>query len=209
MYETIESRNPGQYWSLRCYDFYKCIFIHIPKTAGISIATSLFGNYGGGHFTFRRYQEIFDQSVLNSYYKFSFVRHPVSRLVSTFNFFLAGGFHDGSNTAWIAENISSDETFDSFVLDKLDADFIHTIPHLTPQYEFLVSKSGSVDMDFIGRMERIDQDFYLVCQKLGLRRELVWRNRSNPKIEEATISREVRQKIMKLYKADFTEFDYK
>ena len=122
---------------------------------------------------------------------------------------MAGGFHDGSNTAWIAENISPDETFESFVLDKLDADFIHTVPHLRPQYEFLVSKSGSVGVDFIGRMERIDQDFYLVCQKLGLRRELVWRNRSNPKIEEATISREVRQKIIKLYEADFAEFDYK
>lgn len=41
----ISSENEN---SLSGFDKYKCIYIHIPKAGGVSLAYDLFGNLGGG-----------------------------------------------------------------------------------------------------------------------------------------------------------------
>ena len=44
LYARDELNNPGEYYSIKAFDYYECVFIHIPKAAGISVSKTLFGN---------------------------------------------------------------------------------------------------------------------------------------------------------------------
>ena len=81
-------------YTYKPYDDFQCIFVHIPKTAGMSICQSLFGNLAGGHATLADYQIIFAKHEFDNYFKFSFVRNPWDRVYSAYNFLKKGGATD-------------------------------------------------------------------------------------------------------------------
>src|SRR5579864_4267416 len=55
-----ERREPNdEGYTFRPFDEHRCIFVHIPKCAGVSICTSLFGNLAGGHTDLRTYELVF------------------------------------------------------------------------------------------------------------------------------------------------------
>src|SRR5690625_2614056 len=68
------------------FDQYHSIFVHIPKTAGVSVAHSLFEIKTAYHVRVSKYQIIFSQDEYNQYFKFAFVRNPWDRLVSAYRF---------------------------------------------------------------------------------------------------------------------------
>ena len=55
------------------FDRHMCIFVHIPKTAGVSICRALFGNLAGGHASVSMYQIVFSKEEFDRYFKFTFV----------------------------------------------------------------------------------------------------------------------------------------
>ena len=67
-------------YSYSGFDRLQCIFVHIPKCAGVSIASSLFGNLGGGHATLSEYRLVFDCREFNRYFKFAVVRNPCATI---------------------------------------------------------------------------------------------------------------------------------
>ena len=79
---------------LSIFEEKKCIFFHIPKTAGISVSTALFGNVKWGHRNVAFYKSHFGEKFFNSLYKFSFVRNPYDRLYSAFTFLKNGGMNN-------------------------------------------------------------------------------------------------------------------
>ncbi|HSH75802.1 MAG TPA: sulfotransferase family 2 domain-containing protein, partial [Longimicrobiales bacterium] len=81
-------------YTLRSFDDRRCIFVHIPKCAGFSVARSLFGNLAGGHLTVRKYQMIYRRREFSEYFKFTFVRNPWDRVVSAFFFLKEGGVNE-------------------------------------------------------------------------------------------------------------------
>ncbi|MBA2490567.1 MAG: hypothetical protein H0V34_02305 [Gammaproteobacteria bacterium] len=62
--------------TLQPFDRYRCIYVHIPKTGGVSISTSLFGSTTGRHRTVAEYKQIFGERAFKDYFKFTFVRNP-------------------------------------------------------------------------------------------------------------------------------------
>jgi hypothetical protein len=59
-----------------------CVFIHIPKTAGTSISQAI-GMHGISHSTAAQWQAHLGRDRFARRFKFSVVRHPVDRLVSS------------------------------------------------------------------------------------------------------------------------------
>ncbi len=67
--------------SYRCFDETRSIFIHIPKTAGVSLCEALYGTPIISHARLRHYQVVYDWQTYESYFKFAFVRNPWDRLL--------------------------------------------------------------------------------------------------------------------------------
>lgn len=154
-----------------------CIFIHIPKCAGISISKSLFGRVGPGHVSMRDYSEAFDPDELSLFFKFTFVRNPWDRLASAYYFLKTGGI-----TFWDARfasrHLAPFDSFEQFVLRWVTPDNVIGYWHFMPQTSFFCDEESRALVDFVGYFEHLDDDFAQVCRRLGLVRSLARLNRT-------------------------------
>src|SRR5690606_33346091 len=96
---------------------HKCIFIHIPKTAGSSIITALNGSVSKRqHLPWYIFQKS-NPKKYEKYYKFAFVRHPVDRAVSAYNYLSKGG--NEKNDIIIKQKLDKYKDFNDFVINGL------------------------------------------------------------------------------------------
>lgn len=185
----------------------KCIFFHIPRTGGISIANTLFGDNGAGHMTVKVAKDFFADDYYK-FYKFSFVRNPYDKLISSYFYLKKGGFHQGDED-WVKGHLSEVTSFENFVLEWLSEDKFTERFHFQPQSYFLKDENGDIDLNFIGRYESIYTDFDVVRKELKIRTSLLRLNSSDkPSSVENHYSKEMKDKIYQLYKEDFLLFDY-
>ncbi len=187
-------------------DAYQCIFIHVPKAAGSSIALTLFGQKSRHIPWFEYYRA--NPGKFRRYFKFSFVRNPWDRLVSTY-FFLQRGGMNPQDAAWAAANLPAYPTFERFVLEWLDEDSIHTWVHFRPQHYFICNEAGAVQMDFVGHMENIETDFAYVAARLGCTRKLEKVNVGERQHYSCYYSDELREKVAHVYARDIELFGYR
>ncbi len=207
--EFNQLRNKKGKYSLKGFDQLQCIYVHIPKAAGVSINKALFGNYGGGHRTVHAYKRIFGPALFKQYYTFTFVRNPYSRLISAYRFLKDGGFNE-KDRKWASENLSQFDDFNEFVKEWLDETTIWSYTHFKPQYYFICDFDLKPEVDFIGKVETIDTDFEKVCNTLGVPNNLAVNNKGRPDNTkwEDFYSRESLEKVARVYHQDFELFNY-
>ena len=182
---------------------FNCIFIHIPKTAGRSIEMFFMNKLGLdrenddhrakllitdnddpakgteklSHLSATEYVSCghISQQDFNRFYKFGFVRNPWARLVSEYRY----------------RNYISHRSFKDFVMHKLPAPGRDDkYRHVMPQTAMLCDEDGHLLVDFVGKFERLQQDFEQVCKHLGFEdSSLPHVNSSDKK------SRELRRKV--------------
>ena len=205
----------------------RCIFVHIPKTAGTSIekALGIFGDWkqenrrmmfgysaaklANGkelsspflqHLTARELNEILPDEIW-SYFKFSFVRNPWDRIVSVFS----NKDPHLCNLAR-AHGISIENTsFDDFVAKTIDLDHAH----IKPQSDYIIDKNGVQLIDFVGRMERLERDFAYICEQLGAQLLLPRENISQRGNYRDYYSESSRKLVSLRYIKDIEMFNYK
>ncbi|MET1254326.1 sulfotransferase family 2 domain-containing protein [Aliikangiella maris] len=169
---------------------FKCIFVHVPKTAGQSVELFFLnllqltwkqkdqlyikknsdpqcGPSRLAHLTASEYVDCghIDQSTFDSYFKFAFVRNPWERLVSEY----------------LHKKIDRKMSLKEFVFNGLPVknNFCDKYRHIIPQYNYLFDSQGKQLVDFIGRFENLQHDFDWVCQQLNIAQsELPHRNSS-------------------------------
>lgn len=185
---------------------YRTIFIHIPKCAGSSVLQSLAGRTRPrDHCAYHVYRSA-NPVRFESYFKFSFVRHPVSRLNSLYTYF-AGGGNGKEDLPFSAELNQRFSNVNEFVLNWLSEDTISTASMFRTQSSFVVEgTSGKLMVDFVGRQENFSQDCNYVFEQLGVNAKVHGLNRSTAsetKLSDASI-----EKIKRLYAVDFETFDY-
>ena len=163
---------------------YQCLFVHIPKAAGQSIEQYFLDLLGLdwstrgellmrqnhdpdkgpprlAHLTAWEYLSLgyLSPRQFETWYKFGFVRNPWSRLVSEFNF----------------QRYCDHVDFKTFVTQYFPLP-IHDdyetgrdlYRHVLPQHLFVCDRQGRQIVDFIGRIESLQADFTVVCERLGL-----------------------------------------
>src|SRR6185312_6788568 len=96
----------------RCFDETRSIFVHIPKTGGVSLTNSLYGNRAGRHATLGTYQVVFPARAFYSYFKFAFVRNPWDRLYSAYRYLQAGAMGEAHDLAWIEKHLQGVRDFE-------------------------------------------------------------------------------------------------
>ena len=181
----------------------KCVFFHIPKTAGISISNSLFGDIKWGHRNVDFYKSHYGEKVFNSLYKFCFVRNPYDRLFSAYTFLKKGGINN-LDLEFSNSYLQEFANFSEFVLKGLEKEEIMNWVHFKPQYTFICDENDNIVMDFIGKMENLDTDFNTVCKHLNIVSELQKLNMSAGK--KNNFSEEVKAMIRLKYQKDFNLF---
>ncbi len=155
-------------YSLKPFDDYECIFVHIPKAAGVSVARSLFGNLGAGHLRIAALQMAFSRDEFERYFKFTFVRNPWDRVCSAYHFLQRGGMTRGDR-AWAAANLAGLDTFERFVHEWLTPGNLRRYVHFLPQTFFLcLPGSSRLLVDFVGYFENLEADFRAIAHKLSI-----------------------------------------
>lgn len=135
---------------------------------------------------------------------FAFVRNPFDRLVSAW----AGGDPDLRACARLQGIELRGLPFARFV----DATITLDHPHVTPQASFICTPDGSRLVDFVGRFERLTEDFDRVCELLELPRvgrpRLPHMHRSRHAHFRDLYDLRSRTLVMRRYRLDFEAFGY-
>ncbi|MCC6680133.1 MAG: sulfotransferase family 2 domain-containing protein [Phycisphaeraceae bacterium] len=191
----------------------RCLFVHVPKAAGISVAHSLFGHRGGAHLTMRHYRVLFETLLgvkdFDQYYKFSFVRNPWDRVFSSYTFLLAGGLLP-QDQRYANASVRQYSSFHDFVLNWLTPENIRKIPHFRMQLYYLVDEQHRLAMDYVGRFETLKADYAHVRQVLGFGGELTKMNVTKRKRKKYTdaYDTETIEHVARVYAEDIERLGY-
>jgi hypothetical protein len=123
---------------------YKCIFIHVIKTGGVSVCNALNMKAKQFHVSASKIKSI-TKDKWNNYFTFSFTRNPWDKMVSQY-------FYNGQcYTKDFNKYISRWYYGKKFVTS----------------YSCIHSDYFDLNLDFIGRFENFQKDFDFVCKKIG------------------------------------------
>jgi len=140
------------------------------------------------------------KSVWSSYFKFSFVRNPWDRTVSMY-------FKNRKESPKIVKKIWAKNRviFNALMIIKYKVMNMHA----HQQVESLESGGGSIELDFIGKFENIDEDFETVCDIIGVKSKLNATHDSTDRKEYRKYYNNVTRQIIQDKKnEDITEFGY-
>lgn len=184
-----------------------CIFIHIPKCAGVSVSQALFPGGRPGHLPLSWYESMFPGFYENAF-KFTIVRDPLERAYSAYRY-LATRPADGRDGGSM-QLVRRYPDFDAFVQSWLCPENALRQLHFVPQWHFVANSFGDIDVDYIGRFERLESDFREIAGRLGVSTELRKFNAS-PGAGSAAVeacSPAALQRVVQVYARDYELFGY-
>ena len=199
------------------------VFVHIPKTAGMSMYAALGVDRGFGH------RRLTDHPDADGLFSFAFVRNPWDRLVSVYHYLRSGGRGNDADLAAQAA-VADAESFDAFVIDlaeyrrrlsdlpargwgvpvpsSADADD-RRYPHLLAQTTWTHEGGPDPVLDFVGRYERLNADVRVVGERIGIPLVLGHANASTRGDYRRYFGRTTREIVAEVYRADIEAFSYR
>jgi len=142
----------------------------------------------------------------DDYFKFTFVRNPWDRLVSTWN------YKKKSKHMWEKYNSGTLEHYMECVeLFKKYKDIKdYTIAGVvTPCSDWVYDENGNNFLDFVGKVESLQEDFNIVCDKIGIpKQELPHKNKSKHKHYTKYYDDETREIVAEKFAKDIEYFGY-
>ncbi|NCC25042.1 MAG: hypothetical protein EOM25_07565 [Deltaproteobacteria bacterium] len=210
----------------------KFIFIHIPKTAGTSVAL-FFSRYSRycdleigatqlgeaiqpeflkrfkiwKHSTAQEIKSVVGDAIFEEYKTFTFVRNPYDRLFSTYKFLKTWPHWPGH------EKFVQFQTYQQFIESgwwtgkvKPDRMFRRQISWIRES-----SRGPLLKIDFICKLENIKNDIDRLCEGIGLDRERGGRIQriNKAELQERNVLPEnLLKKLMLFYAIDFDYFGY-
>jgi hypothetical protein len=193
--------------SLKPFDDTRTIFVHIPKCAGTSVSKALFGNFSGGHLTFDEYLNHFEPGCIASYFKFTFVRNPWDRVVSCYHYLKDGGSREGDRL-WFSTELAPLKDFEQFVKRWLNKENIWTKQAFTPQYHYIVERRNKAQVDFVGYLENLEEDFEHIRTRMGLDCHLQHVNKSKHHDYRDYYNEETKAIVAEAYETDIKLLGY-
>jgi len=178
---------------------HKCIFVHIPKSAGTSIEKFFIGrdwwfiDKETKHLHAKTAKKIYKENW-NEYFTFSFVRNPWDLMVS-----------------WYKFRKNHNLSFDKFLTEyKINPRRRYWLPKTLYQTDFLVDDDGKLLIDFVGKFENLQEDFNIICDKIKIsQQKLPHKNKTKRKHYTEYYDDETREIVAKKYAKDIEYFGYK
>lgn len=199
---------------------HRCIFVAMPKTGTHSVRQALrehlgpddleqvglfvnkrfpfdeIARIGHGHLSVRQVRPSLGDAVCDAYFKFTFVRNPFDRFVSYCAFMTRqqGAF-----------DRDPQGTMRRILFELRPMDHVH----FQPQYTLLTNDAGELEMDFIGRVERMQDDYDAICARIGIpSRPLDKVNGSRRGDYRQYYDRALMDGVAELYRGDLERFGY-
>jgi hypothetical protein len=153
----------------------RCLFIHVPKNAGTSVLDALQLNVGlPGHRTWREYDGRCVTPDGTPYFSFAVVRHPLDRLVSSYDYArMAQSYYhslDGPSISGVHPDhaMLATMTLDDCVeaLVERPSSFEH--PGWGPQHPYVLDEDGAGRVEVLCRFEHLATDLAQVAERLGV-----------------------------------------
>ena len=148
----------------------------------------------------------------SSYFKFTFVRNPWSRVVSCWKSKIEEGEEKRKMRGGPKINATLREanllgcTFPEFVRYLGEESNVFRDPHWHPLSSYLPMH----ELDFVGKVENLKEDLYTVCDKIGiLREELPHNNKTKQKHYTEYYDDETRKIVAEKFAKDIEYFGYK
>jgi hypothetical protein len=151
-------------------------------------------NYG--HIKAKELKAALPPEVFDRFFKFAFVRNPWEWLVSTYHYVAQRPDNPQH------ELFRSFGSFEGF----LDWRINRNRPDL--QTEFVLSDSGELLVDFVGRFESLAEDMGTVCERLAIEATLPHKNRSIHGDFREYYTPETRALVADTYRDDIEFFGY-
>ena len=198
----------------------KCIFIHIPRTAGSSIEKFLVGtdwwrfDRRTKHLVASQAKKIYKE-YWDDYFKFSFVRNPYSRMLSMASYSSNMRRIYFGNETLLSDLISREfingyrELFGQKILLEHDHRFYKRSEIITNKHKPGCVYGNILDenLDFVGRFETLADDMKFICDTLKVNKM-----RKLPIIGQGKHDKRLdihaQHLINTIYKDDFTFYNY-
>jgi len=154
----------------------RCIFIHIPRTAGNSV-NRLFGIDWQNHQDLAAYARELPPDVFARYVKFAIVRNPWERLLSDYNYQRRKS-RPKSSKLFLFDETGRRRSFRQWIEAALADPFRHApetwggrvspgMHRWSPQVDW-ISLDGKIAVDHVLRLERLQTEFFGLQRRLNL-----------------------------------------
>jgi len=178
------------------------VYIHINKTGGTSISKAV-GMPRKQHYTAKETIEIIGQEKWDRAYKFSVVRNPWDKVWSHYNYRVRineTGLRDAglSFNEWVAITYGEPKNKRFYDQPKMFA----------PQIDWLVDSNGKNTIDFVGRFEKLDEDFASIAEVIGVEKKLPHLNKSTSVQYHEHYSKESKEIVAAWFARDIETFGY-
>jgi hypothetical protein len=205
----------------------KAIFIHIPKTGGISVERSIHKALGGDekikygqlinqppkieqnipalglHSALRDYRRYFGQEI-NDFYIFSIVRNPWRRMVSHYEYLVTTMFNRRVDTY-------NQLDFPKFVQVYKTRLLAYSLPY---GYDTFLKDDYGTQLNKVIKLENINEDLPIVGDEIKLEiTEVLHMNPTNPKQKEHSNWKDyynpgLRDRVYKMFENDIKKYNY-
>ena len=148
------------------------------------------------HDDIRAAQRRMPAESFNRYFKFAFVRNPWDRLVSEYNFLLERPTHGRHKKV---KKLSDFKRFIHMQVKRNDA----------YQINMLCDRQGKLLMDFVGKLENLEEDWQTVCKKIGIPyQQLQRKNATQHRHYQDYYDDETRQLVGRHWSREIELFEY-
>lgn len=194
----------------------KLIYLEMPKVANSAIKASMLKKEFPDAFSIQeeslKYTEHNLDSKHRSFYKFTFVRNPMERIVSCYE----NKYHGDPRSIGISIKEYDNYLFGYIKKDRGFANFLFRIAlipdaykdqHFKPQYRIVYDQDGKKRVNYIGKYERLNEEYQKIARKYDLEQLNVY-NETQRKNYMEYYNRWTVYLVYLIYRKDIQYFGY-
>lgn len=184
--------------------------MHVPKAAGTSVNTALYGRTLG-HYSISQIKSAFPK-LIDDCFTFSLVRNPWDRALSAYRFASVGRTESMGVYRPEQYHVPEFDSFERFVRDWLPGrDLVRSDFIFRPQYLFVCDNHKRIVVNHVGYVERLGETVSFLEHRLGRTLDVKTVNATSSgdkSYREAYVNSEMVDIVRSVYADDIALFGY-